>query len=229
MSEYRYEIKFSLDDVGYARAMRWLFVNTCAVKKFDDRFVNSLYFDNPGYSSVRDNITGLSGRSKYRLRWYNNAVEPNNAISPAFEVKTREGRLGKKESVGLVNLKNNFTNLSLYEIENIVRLELKNSDILLNDYYTSILHVKYLRKYYEDNLGLRITFDKEIQFSYVDGLTSILQDCPKLQYRRNIMEFKFNTDLKNHVSELMRSLNVPPTRHSKYLMGLSKFGSILYI
>ena len=117
----------------------------------------------------------------------------------------------------------------MYEIENIVRLELKNSDILLNDYYTSILHVKYLRKYYEDNLGLRITFDKEIQFSYVDGLTSILQDCPKLQYRRNIMEFKFNTDLKNHVSELMRSLNVPPTRHSKYLMGLSKFGSILYI
>ena len=49
MSEYRYEIKFSLDDVNYARAMKWLFVNTHATKKYDNRHVNSLYFDNPVY------------------------------------------------------------------------------------------------------------------------------------------------------------------------------------
>ena len=70
MNEYRYEIKFSLDEIAYAEAMRWLQVNTSATKRYDDRCVNSLYFDNPGYSSIRDNITGLSDRSKYRIRWY---------------------------------------------------------------------------------------------------------------------------------------------------------------
>jgi hypothetical protein len=43
------------------------------------------------------------------------------------------------------------------------------------------------------------------------------------------MELKFNVELKGYVADLMRSLNMSPTRHSKYLMGLSKFGSILYI
>ena len=90
MSEYRYEIKFSLDDANYSRAMQWLFVNTHATKRFDNRYVNSLYFDNPGYSAIRDNITGLSERSKYRLRWYNEGITPNSAISPRFEVKIRK-------------------------------------------------------------------------------------------------------------------------------------------
>jgi len=229
MSEYRYEIKFSLDDVNYAKAMKWLFVNTHAVKKFDNRYVSSLYFDDPGYSSIRDNITGLSDRSKYRLRWYDKGTESSCAISPRFEVKIKKGRLGKKDSVNLTNLKDNFTTLPLHQTENDVRHELRSSNILLDDYYTSVLHVRYLREYYEDNLGLRITFDSEIQFSYVDGLTLVLSNCPKLHYRRKIMEFKFNVELKDHVSELMRSLNMSPTRHSKYLMGLSKFGSILYI
>ena len=71
MNNYRYEIKFSLDEIAYTEAMRWLQVNTHATKKFENRYVNSLYFDNPGYSAVRDNISGLSDRSKYRLRWYN--------------------------------------------------------------------------------------------------------------------------------------------------------------
>ena len=91
------------------------------------------------------------------------------------------------------------------------------------------MSVKYLREYYEDNLGLRITFDKDIEFSYVDGLNSKLVDCPKLKYRRYIMELKFNTDLKDYASQLLSGLNISPTRHSKYLIGLSKFGSILYI
>ena len=229
MSEYRYEIKFSLDDVNYARAMKWLFVNTHATKKYDNRHVNSLYFDNPGYSSIRDNITGLSERSKYRLRWYDDSIISSHAVSPRFEVKIRKGRLGRKNIIHLPNFKSDFALLPLHQIEKDVRHEIKTSNIFLDDYYTSVLAVKYLREYFEDNSGLRITFDRDIRFSYVDGLTSILSDCPKLHYRRHIMELKFGVELKDYVADLMRSLNMSPTRHSKYLMGLSKFGSILYI
>ena len=190
---------------------------------------NSLYFDNPSYSSIRDNITGLSDRVKYRLRWYNSKHSSNDEISPCFEQKIRKGRLGRKKITPLTNLKENFTSEPLNQIESDIRIELQKSNVLLDDYYTSVLSVKYLREYYEDNLGLRITFDKDIEFSYVDGLNSKLVDCPKLKYRRYIMELKFNTDLKDYASQLLSGLNISPTRHSKYLIGLSKFGSILYI
>ena len=153
MNNYRYEIKFSLDDVNYARAMQWMFVHTHAKKKFENRYVNSLYFDNPGYSAIKDNITGLSNRSKYRLRWYNSTHSPNDVISPSFEQKIRKGRLGRKEITPLTNLKENFASLSLHQIESDVRLELEKANVLFDDYYTSVLAVKYLREYFEDNEG----------------------------------------------------------------------------
>ena len=229
MNNYRYEIKFSLDEIAYAEAMGWLQVNTHATKKFENRYVNSLYFDNPSYSSVRDNITGLSDRSKYRLRWYNSTHSPNDVISPSFEQKIRKGRLGRKEITPLTNLNENFVSLPLHQIESDIRLELQKTNVLFDDYYTSVLAVKYLREYFEDNEGLRITLDSKIQFLYVDGMTSRLSDCPKLYNRRYVMELKFDIKLKDYVSVLLKSLNMSPTRHSKYLIGLSKFGSILYI
>ena len=176
MNNYRYEIKFSLDEIAYSEAMRWLQVNTHATKKYDDRYVNSLYFDNPGYSAVRDNITGLSDRSKYRLRWYNSTHSPNDVISPSFEQKIRKGRLGRKEITPLTNLNENFVSLPLHQIESDIRLELQKTNVLFDDYYTSVLAVKYLREYFEDNEGLRITLDSKIQFLYVDGMTWLTDD-----------------------------------------------------
>ena len=87
----------------------------------------------------------------------------------------------------------------------------------LQPYGLSNNDIEYLSKIHRD------------QFSYVDGMTSKLSDCPKLYSRRYVMELKFDIKLRDYVSVLLRSLNIPPTRHSKYLMGLSKFGSILYI
>ena len=229
MNKYRYEIKFALDEISYSEAMRWLQVNTQATKRYDDRFVNSLYFDNPGYSAIRDNITGLSNRSKYRLRWYSADKTSNLAILPTFEIKTRKGRLGKKDSIRMSNFSESFVSLPLYKIDSKLRSELNKSNFILDDHYVSVLSVQYLREYFEDSLGLRVTFDKDIEFSYVDGLNSKLVDCPKLQYRRYVMELKFNTDLKDYVSQLLSGLNMSPTRHSKYLVGISMFGSILYI
>tara|TARA_B110000008_G_scaffold100403_1_gene103111 strand:- start:57 stop:746 length:690 start_codon:yes stop_codon:yes gene_type:complete len=229
MNNYRYEIKFSLDELSYVRAMRWLFVHTHAKKKFEHRYVNSLYFDNPNYSSIRDNLAGISDRSKYRLRWYNALKSPNDIMSPCFEKKIRKGRLGRKEVIPLKNLKDNFPSQSLQKIESDVRLELQKNNILFDDYYTSILGVKYLRQYFEDNEGLRITIDSNIQFSYVDGITSRMSASPKLFNQRYVMELKFDIELKDHASMILKKLNMSPTRHSKYLMGLSKFGSVLYI
>jgi SPX domain protein involved in polyphosphate accumulation len=229
MNNYRYEIKFSLDERSYSEAMRWLKADTHAIKKYDDRCVNSIYFDDSNYSSVRDNISGFTHRTKHRLRWYNNKESSNGETSPAFEKKIRNGRLGRKETIPLIGLKNNFLSDSLHIIESNVRLELQKANVIFDNYYTSVLAIKYLREYYEDDFGLRITFDKDIEFSHIDGLNCKLSSCPKLKYGRCIMELKFNADLKNYVSQLLSALNISPTRNSKYLIGLSMFSAAIYI
>lgn len=228
MSAYRYEIKFSLDEAMFAKAMSWMLVNTSAVRKYSNRNVNSLYFDDANYSSVRDNIIGLPERIKYRVRWYS-LNDSQISSYPKFELKIRSGRLGRKETFDLPNLDQRLESFSPKEIAQEVKKELLNSDFILEDYLAPSLLVNYLREYYEDNLGLRITFDKKIEFVFVDGMNSKLSDCPKTSYYRYIMEFKFSPDIKDYVSDIIRELNMTPTRHSKYLIGLAKCGNLLYV
>ena len=58
-SDYRYEIKFVLDNAKLSEAMQWLYNNTTANKIYNNRRVNSIYFDDVGFSSVRDNLAGI--------------------------------------------------------------------------------------------------------------------------------------------------------------------------
>ena len=100
-SDYRYEIKFVLDNSRLADAMQWLYNNTTANKSYDNRVVNSIYFDDVGFSSVRDNLSGITPRNKIRLRWYGNQ---KNSL-PIFEVKTKNGRLGNKTAYPIKSIK----------------------------------------------------------------------------------------------------------------------------
>ena len=42
------------------------------IEQFNERVVNSIYFDDSSFSSVRDNLAGVPDRMKTRLRWYQN-------------------------------------------------------------------------------------------------------------------------------------------------------------
>ena len=54
-ADFRYELKFVLDDVRAAEASHWLYFHTTARSVYPDRCVHSLYFDDVEFSSVRDN------------------------------------------------------------------------------------------------------------------------------------------------------------------------------
>lgn len=228
MSNYRYEIKYSLDESMYSEVMVWLLTRTKVRKKYFPRQVNSLYFDDSNYSSIRDNIIGLSERLKYRLRWYK---ENDNSLltSPKFEIKQRLGRLGKKKSIDIPTFVTKIESSSFKKIESNLRIELINSGHVFKEYLSPSLAVTYWREYYEDDFGLRITIDKEIKFFCVDALNSNLTKCPQSSHNRYILEIKFDANLKNYASKLISSLNLTPTRHSKYLLGLAKFGEVIYV
>ena len=53
--------------------------------KHPNQTINSLYFDDLKHSSVKDNLSGVANRSKYRLRWYGGLLhDVNNNFEEKF-------------------------------------------------------------------------------------------------------------------------------------------------
>ena len=60
MENYRYEIKFILNEANYSKAYFIINAKTSMKKDFSNRVVNSLYFDDMNFSSIQDNLIGLA-------------------------------------------------------------------------------------------------------------------------------------------------------------------------
>ena len=223
-SEYRYEIKFILDNAGLSDAMQWLNGDTTANKAYNDRRVNSIYFDNVDFSSARDNLAGISQRNKLRLRWYGNQ---NNSL-PFFEVKKRKGRLGYKTSYPIKSIRDNLLNINIDKITSKCINDLATNNIVFDEHLTPTLQVNYEREYYETYNGIRITIDHNIKFSDTQ-LHTKLNNNYFFSYPNKVMEIKFKPNMKEEVSELIRPLHITPKRHSKYLIGLAMLGYVVYI
>ena len=88
--------------------------------QYPKRRVNSIYFDNSSYSSIRQNLDGVSNKKKIRVRWYG---EENILIKPLLEVKSKKSSETKKE-IYKINELNDLKFLDLKNLE-IIKLNLK--------------------------------------------------------------------------------------------------------
>ncbi len=226
----RYELKFILNERQLASSLSWM-CNTTTRNAFPSRYVNSLYFDDVSFQSVRDNLAGVSQRRKMRLRWYGVQGINTDGI-PNLELKYRDGRLGNKKVYSIPSIKYDLLNIKVKDILPEIKNHLEKNDIsstmLFDDYYVPSLFVSYKREYMEEYSGLRITIDKEIKF-YHPGSYLKLSQTSAYEYSSYVMELKFPVELKNKVANLIRTLDLTPKRHSKYLVGLSMLGIAQYI
>ena len=223
-SDYRYEIKFVLDNSRLSDAMQWLYNETTAIKTYDNRKVNSIYFDDVGFSSVRDNLAGIAQRNKLRLRWYGNQ---KNSL-PIFEVKTKNGRLGCKTTYPTQSIENCLMKLNIDKITSKCISGLEEQNIVFDKHLVPTLQVNYKREYYKTHDGIRITIDQNIQFSDTQ-LHTTLDENNSFPYPFKVMEIKFKPSMKNTVAKLIQPLHITPKRHSKYLVGLAMLGYVTYI
>lgn len=228
--QYRYEIKFVVNDVRLSEFVNWLWASTSMQEAYPDRVINSLYFDDLKFNAVRENIAGLPNREKFRFRWYSQSNN-NTVVSPRLEKKVREGRLGYKESQMLPHLESAFLEQDIAYLKNasmeqFARLGLFESS-LQGDIFPA-LHVNYQRKYFQDADDIRITIDRDIQFHHVNSCARLFQS-KALNWEKRIIEIKFHPELKNKVAELIRPLHLVPQRCSKYLQGMAYSGMVKYI
>ena len=166
----------------------------------------------------------IAQRNKLRLRWYGNQ---KNSL-PIFEVKTKNGRLGKKTAYPMKSIKNNIMELNIDKITSKCIKDLAMHDIILDEHIVPTLQVNYEREYYETHDNIRITIDQDIKFLDTQ-LHSILNENNSSSYPFQLMEIKFEPSMKEAVAKLIKPLHITPKRHSKYLIGLAVLGYTVYI
>ena len=79
-----------------------------------------------------------------------------------------------------------------------------------------------------ESLGIKSIYNLN-EITYI-GFTSVLLNIFKIRNRINktVEEvIKFNPDMKDTVSELIKPLHITPKRHSKYLTGLAMLGYVV--
>ena len=88
-NESRYEKKWIYKNNNYFFILNTLMRSKLKFKyHFENRKVNSIYFDDFNLSNIRDNIEGQKNRLKYRLRWYGLS---DKIVNPIFEIKYKKG------------------------------------------------------------------------------------------------------------------------------------------
>ena len=225
MEEYRYEIKFILDTEQSSKFHFLLSSLTSMSKAFPDRLVNSIYYDDSSFSSIQDNLMGISHRQKMRLRWYGDNVLDKRAI---FEIKKRNGRLGCKDSVEIEPLDGAVMELPLHEISKIMFENLASKGKIFYQHLYPALQVSYKREYFSSVEGIRITLDKNISFSNPHLYKNISTNS-QINYPLSILEIKFSPQHKTQAHSIIKSFDLTPKRHSKYIAGMAALVLASYV
>ena len=220
----RIESKYISDDKGLNEFI-WLIRNERFLKSYEPREVNSIYYDDQVFTSISDNLSGSTPRTKFRLRWYKDIN--GNLSNFQFEKKIKNGITGHKEQVFFDQKYNPLEGkLSMKNLQKITGLF---NDKLFPTHYTPKLLCNYYREYYEREDGSRFTIDKNIRFKQIYGNSLVNNKFNFLSTNQIIMELKFSPENIKKIATITRKLPIPSTRCSKYLLGHSKLNGVSYI
>jgi len=209
-SNLRYERKWIFENCNYIDILnKALKSNFLFHLHFPKRFVNSLYFDDHNHTSVRDNLNGITNRTKFRIRWYgkNSFILDN----PKLEIKIKKNFLNYKKIYQLKNLdKLNLKNISHVklicgEVENILKKKLLIATVTTH----------YERLYLiSNNRKIRATIDHKLKGTNFNCYfqNPIFKTCKDL-----IVEFKYKQEYDNYVRSNIQKISSRFSKSSKYV------------
>jgi hypothetical protein len=230
----RQEIKYKVFYRDLGKLYAWLF-NAKFNKSFDNRNVNSLYYDTPNLDFAADNISGDSKRIKIRARWYSkfneNIFDSFSKKNQSFniEVKRKKNNLSDK-----IILSNFFfdTKNTLIERRNLINdkvyFEISKHPELLKLIIKDIIFVGYKREYYENFISskIRLTIDKNLVCSNNQSFFNFEKSFISKNYV--IVELKFSQDSFQLIKKILNNFPFRQVRSSKYLYALSNYQRFSY-
>ena len=175
--------------------------------QYPPRDVNSVYFDTYNYTSIRQNLDGVSNKKKIRIRWYG---KKNKMINPMIEIKSKKGFETKKENIKIKELDNIELN-NLDKIKNQLNKKLKSKKNI-----TPILSTHYEREYLISLNGkIRATVDYNLKSIFLNNLSQI--DNTKNFKNICILELKYSTNLDKYVRKNLKDISLRLSKNSKFV------------
>lgn len=225
-AQYRYERKFVIENGDLAQIEALIFAHPALFNEiYQGRFINNIYLDSYNYQAYYDNVTGVSERRKFRLRWYGDSFR--EAINPSLEVKCKKAEVGTK----LVY------NLPSFTLENAITIDSLLSDMradnlpeeincTLNMLQFSFIN-RYYRRYYRSADGrYRLTLDSKLAYAVVDSCRITLpvkwDRPPKL-----ILELKYDRSDNADADRISNFFQYRLSKSSKYISGIERWAGIL--
>ena len=209
-NDFRYEKKWVFNKID----KETLFSNLITSKlffreQFKERTVNSIYFDTLNFKSVIDNLSGVSDREKFRVRWYGDYLDLFK--QPILENKIKKNFQGQKIYFKL----DEFNNKKLDQ-NNLLNLTKKINDLIPNKNLYPVSMTNYKRIYLiSSNNEIRATLDYDIKYR---KLTHYIENF-FLKVEEVILELKYSTNidsyLRNQISGITRI-----SKNSKYINSL---------
>ena len=178
---------------------------------FNERFVNSIYFDDQNLKFAEDNLSGISNREKVRLRWYG----PNSEIltHPILERKIKKNFQGFKKTFVMKN----FDNLHINQ-NNLLEITNQVNKILSVKNLQPVTQVCYKRNYLISvDQKVRATLDVNLKYRKIK---SFIQN---FYVRSNdiVLELKYSSILDNYLRNSIGGIT-RVSRNSKYINSLVK-------
>jgi len=180
-------------------------------KSYPDRIIHSIYLDDHELNDYFDNISGISRRSKTRIRWYD-----NQAKRISIEIKRKAIKVSDKLIIEIDNPGENIPRCRSGYMK-LVRL---NSRLLPISQFISIypvLEVEYQRSYYELSTDIRMTVDQSIRYRRLFPLLSRTWHRSPVD---TVVEFKYSVGKEDEFSRLLKNIPYRLFRHSKYVIGI---------
>ena len=219
----RHELKYILTPIQYEllrNQLKWVLQPDEHASDKGDYFIRSIYFDSPDRIALKEKLSGINKRKKYRIRFYN-----GNAEFCRLECKEKTGSRIQKTSCALT--KQQAYNLlgagDKADAEQTVPEDaatlLKEMQVLISsEGYRPVVTVDYVREAYVLPLSdLRITFDKELAWGPVSNCMTRERYLPNVHGNHVILEVKYNEYLPAHISAILSSMALVQTAASKYV------------
>tara|TARA_R110000737_G_C14572877_1_gene484345 strand:- start:82 stop:714 length:633 start_codon:yes stop_codon:yes gene_type:complete len=203
----RYERKYRIENQHYLQVLQEIMsINGAFYSAYPDRWVNSIYLDNMNYGALRENLSGVSNRSKYRLRWYGENFQ--NIHNPILEEKVKTNLLGYKNLQKL-----DSTTLSGQNLRQSLDIAL-----LQNLGLEPVVMVRYIRTYLESfDRRVRITIDRDLQYR---GMNNYVIDPFSDSDEALILEIKYDQDIEEDIQDILQSVKYRLTKNSKFVSAM---------
>ena len=210
---YRYERKFILPKNYSIDSIESVLIRSkfAFTKHYEDRFVNSIYFDSKNLNSVNENLDGVLSKKKIRLRWYG----PYKFIqNPRLEIKFKKRYLNSKKIFQFKNFKIKFCEKNL----NAIHSTLLTKSNFLKD-YKIVTSTHYRRRYFISVINnIRATIDTDIFYKKLRFLNNFDVDNND---SKPILELKYKIADDNYVRANLQNLSLRFSKNSKYINSLS--------